>query len=127
MQGMNHTGVVNTASNGPIKTEVKHKNAMGDIKSITISQGEGDRGHTGEVFCKPGIELEDIPMLVPSELPVVFKIVLRNVVRFRNKLRAQGEQLAHISLDERTKEAYLVMMKLVEVGKKAGISLKASL
>ena len=52
----------------------------------------------------------------PNETAFSFKIVLRNVVRFRGKLRKKGAVLEHISVNKRTKAAYVIILEMRKAG-----------
>ena len=58
---MRQQAALTLSNNCPIRTELKHKSAQGDIKSITISQGEKAKADVkAEEVCNPGIQLEDV-------------------------------------------------------------------
>ena len=125
---MSQQSAVALSNNCPITTELKHENALGDIKSIRISQGEKAKPDVkAEEVCNPGIHMEDVADIGADELVLSFKVVLRNIIRFRDKLRKRGQDLIHVSLDSRTKAAYAVLVELKNAGSKAGIELQTAL
>ena len=124
---MSQQSAVALSNNCPITTELKHENALGDIKSIRISQGEKAKPDVkAEEVCNPGIHMEDVADIGADELVFSFKVVLRNIIRFRDKLRSQGENVVHVSQDNRTKAAYAVFIELRKAAFKVGIQLKTS-
>ena len=58
---MRQQAALSMSNNCPIRTELKHESAHGDIKSITISQGEKAKAdEQAEEVCNPGIHLQDL-------------------------------------------------------------------
>ena len=53
--------------------------------------------------------------------------MLRNIIRFREKERARGEDPPHVAVDPRTLGAFQILMELKKAGEKIGIELKASI
>ena len=86
-----------------------------------------DNGKEPKTVCEAGITLEGAFGLSIEEIKLWFRFVLRNIIRFRDKLRAEGENPQHVAVDSRTMEAFRILMELRKAGEALGLDLKPTL
>ena len=77
--------------------------------------------------CEAGITLEEAAAVPTEEIKLWFRFVLRNIIRFRDKLRAEGENPPHVAVDSRTMDAFRILMELRKAGEAIGLDLKPTL